>query len=33
MERGRIVEDGTHAELIARRGAYATLYEQQVGAP
>ena len=29
MEAGRIVEQGTHAELIARKGAYANLYESQ----
>ncbi len=29
MEGGRIVESGTHAELLARSGLYATLYEQQ----
>jgi ATP-binding cassette subfamily B protein/subfamily B ATP-binding cassette protein MsbA len=27
LERGRLVEQGTGAELIARRGPYATLYE------
>ncbi|WP_440708303.1 ABC transporter ATP-binding protein [Herbiconiux sp. YIM B11900] len=30
VEAGRIVESGTHAELLARGGAYARLYEQQL---
>ena len=30
MERGRIREDGSHVQLIALAGAYATLYNQQV---
>ncbi|MCG5480568.1 MAG: ABC transporter ATP-binding protein, partial [Ensifer alkalisoli] len=31
MDRGRIVEDGTHAELIARGGLYAELWARQSG--
>ena len=31
MERGRIVEQGTHDELLARGGAYADLYQSQFG--
>lgn len=33
MEHGAIVEKGTHAELLAARGAYARLYEAQFAAP
>lgn len=29
VDGGRIVETGTHAELLARSGLYATLYEEQ----
>ncbi len=29
MDAGRIVEQGNHAELIARKGFYANLYESQ----
>jgi len=30
MEKGRIREDGPHNVLLAKGGAYATLYNQQV---
>ena len=33
MEHGRIVEQGTHDELLARGGAYAQLYQAQFQAP
>jgi len=33
MEEGRIVERGTHAELVARSGAYAKLYNSQFAGP
>jgi ATP-binding cassette subfamily B protein len=29
VEAGKIVESGTHAELLAREGAYASLYWKQ----
>ena len=29
LDRGRIVEEGTHAELLARGGRYARLYQRQ----
>jgi subfamily B ATP-binding cassette protein HlyB/CyaB len=32
IEKGRIVEDGTHDELIRRGGRYATLHRHQLGA-
>ncbi|MGH7189489.1 MAG: ATP-binding cassette domain-containing protein, partial [Acetobacteraceae bacterium] len=32
LEAGRLVETGTHAALVLRRGAYARLVEQQLGA-
>ena len=31
MDQGRIVETGTHAELIARGGIYARLWQRQSG--
>jgi ATP-binding cassette subfamily B protein len=33
MEEGRIVERGTHTELVARSGAYAKLYNSQFAGP
>ena len=31
MERGAVVETGTHAELVARDGLYARLWKRQTG--
>ena len=31
IERGRLVEDGTHEELINTGGRYASLYRMQAG--
>jgi ATP-binding cassette subfamily B protein len=31
LDRGRLVESGSHDELLARGGMYATLYEEQFG--
>jgi ABC-type multidrug transport system fused ATPase/permease subunit len=31
LENGRIIESGSHAELIARDGPYAQLWNRQVG--
>ncbi len=30
LERGRVVESGTHAELLGRAGAYARMWDAQV---
>jgi ATP-binding cassette subfamily B protein len=30
LDQGRVIERGTHAELLARRGHYASLYRQFV---
>jgi ABC-type multidrug transport system fused ATPase/permease subunit len=29
MDQGKVVEQGSHAELLAREGAYAALYQMQ----
>ena len=31
LDQGRVIEDGTHAELLARRGLYARLWARQSG--
>ena len=29
LEKGRLIEEGTHAELIAANGGYAQMYKKQ----
>lgn len=31
MDQGRIIEQGTHQELLAKKGVYASLWERQTG--
>jgi ABC-type multidrug transport system fused ATPase/permease subunit len=31
LDHGRVVEDGTHAELVSRGGVYASMWSRQVG--
>jgi ABC-type multidrug transport system fused ATPase/permease subunit len=31
VDQGRIVEEGTHAQLLARGGLYAEMYQLQMG--
>lgn len=33
LERGRIVEQGSHEELLGRKGLYSAMWRQQVGEP
>lgn len=31
MEKGHVVESGTHAELVAKKGVYYEIYQKQLG--
>jgi ATP-binding cassette subfamily B multidrug efflux pump len=31
MDKGRVIEEGSHEELVARRGLYAQLWQRQSG--
>ena len=31
FDKGKIVEDGTHSDLLAKSGVYKTLWDTQVG--
>ncbi|MEM1990415.1 MAG: ABC transporter ATP-binding protein, partial [Candidatus Bathyarchaeia archaeon] len=33
LDKGKIVEEGTHEELLMKGGLYAKLYELQIGGP
>ena len=33
LDQGRILEQGTHEELMERRGQYARLYQEQLSTP
>lgn len=31
MEKGRVIEQGTHEELVAKKGRYFEVYQKQLG--